>query len=74
LHRFLPLYGSAGAHDKILRFGREIEKFRYEKVKAATESVKYDLPALKHELLDRYLGYLQQQYFLIVPQQAGVVY
>ncbi|MDQ9124923.1 thioester reductase domain-containing protein [Serratia fonticola] len=68
LHRFLPLYGSEGAHDKILRFGLEIEKFHYKKVKEATESAKYVLPLLKYELLDRYLGYLQSQKFLPVPQ------
>lgn len=67
LYRFLPLYGSEGAHDKILRFGREIEKFRYKKVKEATELARHELPLLKYELLDRYLGYLQNQKFLPVP-------
>jgi hypothetical protein len=48
LYRFLPLYGSEGAHDKILRFGREIEKFRYKKVKEATELARHELPLLKY--------------------------
>lgn len=70
LHRFLPLYGSEGAHDKILRFGREIGKFRYENTRRMTESTGYNLPELKFELLDCYLHYLQNQDFLDTPESV----
>ncbi|MBC8946587.1 MULTISPECIES: thioester reductase domain-containing protein [Xenorhabdus] len=67
LYRFLPLYGVDGSHDKILRFGREIDKFHYEKTKEATSLIDYKLPNLRYDLLDTYLKYLQKEDFLPVP-------
>jgi thioester reductase-like protein len=71
LYRFLPLYGTEGSHDKILRFGREIQQFRTEKIQAVTEASHIHLPKLKYQLLDRYLCYLQLQDFLPVPDSRS---
>ncbi|MBP4046941.1 thioester reductase domain-containing protein [Chromobacterium violaceum] len=71
LYRFFPLYGTEGAHEKILRFGREIQKFRTEKIEEAAQSHDVYPPKLKFELLDRYLCYLQLQAFLPLPSQAS---
>jgi thioester reductase-like protein len=67
LFRFLPLYGVDGAHDKSLRFGREIDKFDFHNTMAVTECLDYKLPVLRYELLDTYLRYLQSVDFLPVP-------
>lgn len=67
LYRFLPLYGVEGSHDKILRFGREIDKFHCEKTKEATSLIDYKLPKLRYDLLDTYLNYLQKKDFLPIP-------
>lgn len=71
LFRFLPLYGVDGSHDKILRFGREIDKFDFHNTMAATERLAYKLPALRYELLDTYLRYLQSVDFLPVPHAVN---
>ncbi|MDC4775866.1 hypothetical protein OHV98_16355, partial [Acinetobacter baumannii] len=68
LFRFLPLYGVEGSHNKILRFGREIDKFDFQNTVTATECLDYKLPVLKYELLDTYLRYLQSVEFLPIPQ------
>lgn len=73
LFRFLPLYGVDGSHDKILRFGREIDKFDYHNTMAATERLEYKLPNLKYKLLDTYLRYLQSVGFLPVPHAVNAV-
>ncbi|MCF1460122.1 NAD-dependent epimerase/dehydratase family protein [Agrobacterium vitis] len=67
LYSLLPLYGSDNAHEKILRFGREIHKYRYDNVCAATIENDVWPPRLKFELLDTYLSYLQSQEFLPAP-------
>lgn len=71
LFRFLPLYGVEGSHDKILRFGREIDKFNFHNTMSATESLDYKLPVLKYELLDIYLKYLQSVNFLPTPHSEN---
>lgn len=71
LFRFLPLYGVDGSHDKIFRFGREIDKFDFHNTMAATERLAYKLPALRYELLDTYLRYLQSVDFLPVPHAVN---
>jgi len=73
LYRFLKLYGVEGSHDKILRFGREIDKFDYRNVKDATIKMGCILPALKYDLLDTYLRYLQSMNFLPSPQTVHSV-
>lgn len=72
LYRFLPLYGVDGSHDKILRFGREIDKFDFQNTKTATDSMDYKLPVLRYELLDTYLNYLQSVGFLPIPNSVSV--
>ncbi|MDG5862736.1 hypothetical protein [Klebsiella pneumoniae] len=56
---------------RILRFGREIDKFDFHNTMAATERLAYKLPALRYELLDTYLRYLQSVDFLPVPHAVN---
>ncbi|HEU4843734.1 MAG TPA: thioester reductase domain-containing protein [Burkholderiaceae bacterium] len=72
LQRFLSLYGVDGAHEKILRFGREIHLFNTGVINEVTRTSKVVPPRLKFDLLDKYLGYLQAQGFLDMPAVPAV--
>jgi len=64
LKPLLSLYGVEGSHDKIVRFGREIDSFRHEKIEKIAAKYKLYPKAVKYELLDTYLGYMKDCKFI----------
>ncbi|WP_387463752.1 thioester reductase domain-containing protein [Photorhabdus sp. RM323S] len=67
LYRFLSLYGVPGAHEKILRFGREIKKFHYEKTEIICRKEAIDFPIIKYDLLKIYINHLIEKGFIPPP-------
>ncbi|NHB94739.1 thioester reductase domain-containing protein [Photorhabdus cinerea] len=67
LYRLFSLYGIPGAHEKILRFGREIKKFHYEQTAEICKKETIDFPRVKYDLLKTYIDYLIEQEFIPSP-------
>lgn len=64
LKPLLSLYGVEGSHDKIVRFGREIDIFRHEKMVELSAEYKLYPKKVKYDLLDTYLSYMRKSNFL----------
>ncbi|OCA54699.1 thioester reductase domain-containing protein [Photorhabdus namnaonensis] len=67
LYRLFSLYGVPEAHEKILRFGREIKKFHYEQTDKICIKETINFPMVKYDLLKTYIDYLIEQEFIPSP-------